>query len=71
MIMLLNAASAVEILFSEFSHVAVGDAIAPHELLGGSCAFNQIHDHKQRVHTALRVAFLVLLPIYKMFESYA
>ena len=65
----LNAASAIEILFAEFQHVAVGDAVAPHELLRGSRAFNQIHDHKQRIHAALRVAFLVLFPIYKMLES--
>ena len=65
----LNAASAIEILFAKFNHVTVGDAVAPHELLGCSRAFNQIHDHKQRIHAALCVTLLVLLPIFIILES--
>ena len=64
-----NASAAIEILFAEFKHVAVRDAVTLHELFRGSRAFNQIHDHEQRVHAALRVSFLVLLPVHKLLES--
>ena len=64
-----NASTAIEILFAEFNHVTIGDAVTPHELFRRSRLFNQIHDHKQRVHAALRVAFLVLLPVFKILES--
>jgi len=65
---MLNAASPVKIFIAEFQHVAVGNAVAAHELLRRARAFNEIHDHEERVHAALRVAFLVLLPVFVVLE---